>query len=779
MRIRRALGFLAGLALLASCAQRNEVTANYDVIPLPQEVVPAGEDADGFKLDTETIITYAAGDSAMERNAELLAEYLEELTGIKPTLSDNGGAQSNAIVLMSNLENENPEAYSMTVTPELITINGATAAGTFYGIQTLRKSVPESGQLAVTFPSVTINDAPRFSYRGAMLDVSRHFFPVDSVKRFIDMLALHNINRFHWHLSEDQGWRIEIKSRPLLTEVGSVRKGTCIGHDFNTSDSIPYGGFYTQDEAREIVKYAADRHITVIPEIDMPGHMLAALTSYPELGCTGGPYDLWQRWGVSEEVLCAGNDSVLSFIDDVLGEITEIFPSEYIHVGGDECPKVRWKECAKCQAKARQLGLKNDAAGTVEEKLQSYLIHHASDFLTSRGRKMIGWDETLEGGLAPGAIVMSWRGEDGAKHAARQGHDAIMTPTSYMYFDYYQTRDRENEPDAIGGYVPVEKVYSFNPVPDDLTPEESKHIIGVQANLWTEYIPIFSQVEYMELPRMAALSEVQWSQPEKRDFKSFSRRVPQLINQYRNQGYRYATHIFDVQGTLEPNSEKQVIEADLMTLDDAPVHYTLDGSEPTAESPLYEGPVVIDKSAVIKAVAVRPQGNSRIFTDSVTFNKATTRDITLENEPYSSYRGNGAKTLVDGKFGSTAFNAGGWLGFNGVDLVTTIPFAEATEVSSVTVRVLVDVVNWILDATDIIVEVSENGKDFTQVATESYPVPEQSAPVEIVGHTLKFPAVNVKAVKVTAKCNKQMPDWEKRASRGVPAFLFVDEIMVD
>lgn len=777
MKFKPLMCFVAAAAIFASCGNRSEVTANYAVVPLPQEIT-AGNTEGGFKLESSTVITYPEGNEPMKRNAELLAQYLKELTSMSFTISDKS-ADKNAIVLLDNLDNSNSEAYSLTVTPELITINGASAAGTFYGIQTLRKSIPESGELAVVFPEVVINDQPRFAYRGAMLDVSRHFFPVDSVKTFIDMLALHNINRFHWHLSDDQGWRIEIKSRPELTKVGSIRKGTCIGHNFSTSDSIPYGGFYTQEEAREIVKYAADRHITVIPEIDMPGHMLAALTSYPELGCTGGPYDLWQRWGVSEDVLCAGNDSVLTFIDDVLGEITDVFPSEYVHVGGDECPKLRWESCPKCQAKARQLGLKDDAKGSVEEKLQSYLIHHASDFLTSRGRKMIGWDETLEGGLAPGAIVMSWRGEEGAKEAARQGHDAIMTPTSYMYFDYYQALDKENEPDAIGGYVPVEKVYSFDPVPDDLTDEQKKHIIGAQANLWTEYIPTFSQVEYMELPRMAALAEVQWSEPDKKDYKDFTRRMPQLANHYKANGYRYATHIFNVNGKLRPNPEKQVIEAELTTVDDAPIHYTLDGTEPTASSPLYEGPVAIDKTAVIKAIAVRPEGNSPVFADSVTFNKATSHAVTLATEPHSRYHADGPSTLVDGKFGTTAFTVGGWLGFCGEDLDATIDLAQPTEISSVTVRALVDAPNWILDTESIKVLVSEDGEKYTEVGNEKYPVTTQSAPVEIVAHKFSFDPVKARYVRVIAVSLKQMPAWERRAKKGDPAFIFVDEIIID
>ncbi len=771
------LGLLAAAALLvASCARKEEVTADYRVIPLPREIA---HNADGgsFTLTDATVITYPEGNDAMRRNAEFLAEYLGELTGRNLKVTDSP-ANRDAIALLCNLESENPEAYTLTVTPDLITINGATPAGNFYGIQTLRKSVPRTGDFNVSFPAVAIADEPRFAYRGAMLEVCRHFYPVDSVKQFIDMLALHNINRFHLGLSQDQGWRIEIKSHPELTAIGSMRKGTCIGHDLDSSDSIPYGGFFTQDDAREIVRYAAERHITVIPEINMPGHMLAALASYPELGCTGGPYEVWQRWGVSDDVLCAGNDSVLTFIDDVLAEIVDIFPSEYIHVGGDECPKVRWEACPKCQAKARQLGLKADAAGTVEQKLQSYIMHHAADFLASRGRKMIGWDEIIEGGLAPGAIVMSWRGEEGAREAARQGNDAILTPTNYCYFDYYQTLDTDNEPIAIGGYVPIEKVYSFNPAPDDMPSDQKPHIIGAQANLWTEYIPTYSQVEYMMLPRLAALAEVQWTDPADKDYRDFARRLPGLINQYRTRGYNYASHVFNVNATLTPDSDRKAIVAEFSTVDDAPVHYTLDGTEPTGQSTPYSGPVEITSTAVIKAVAVRPEGNSHIFTDSVTFNKATARRITLAGQPHSRYSGDGAVTLVDGKYGTTAFTAGGWLGFNGTDLDATIDLGEPTEISAVTLRTLVDVPDWILDAGAITVAVSANGTDFTRVAREEYPLNGPNTPVEVVAHKLGFAPVTARYVRILATCWPHMPAWEKRAN-GAPAFLFVDEIIID
>jgi len=764
------------LALSLTCCNTDVVTADYNVIPLPQEISACnGSD---FLLDSSTSIYYSAKDTSLRRDAELLSEYIEDLTGNRLKIV-NDLPDSGFIELSLGTENSNPEAYSLKIDKNKISICGTTPSGLFYGIQTLRKSIPPSSKKQnVKFSPVEITDFPRFSYRGAHLDVSRHIFPLDSIKSFIDMLALHNINRFHWHISDDQGWRIEIKKLPRLTEIGSMRNGTCIGHDMGTSDSILYGGFFTQDEAREIVKYAAERHITVIPEIDMPGHMLGALKAYPELGCTGGPYEVWQRWGVSEDVLCAGNDSVLTFIDDVLGEIVDIFPSEYIHVGGDECPKIRWKECPKCQAKAKELGLKDNEHWTVEEQLQSYIIHHASDFLTSRGRKMIGWDETLEGGLAPGAIVMSWRDENGAKEAARQGHDAVMTPTSHMYFDYCQTLDRGgDEPDAAGGYIPVERVYSFNPVPEDLSEEEKKHIIGVQANLWTEYISSYSGVEYAELPRMAALSEVQWSAPDKRDYQSFVKRLPGMLAHYRKNGYRYATHIYNVSGKLTPNSKNKNVEVTLFTVDDAPIYYTLDGNDPTETSAKYSAPFAVDKSCKIKAVAIRPDIKSKIYTDSVTFNKATCHDIVLKEQPHAKYSGNGASTLLDGKYGSEIFSDGNWLGFQSDDLEATIDLGKDTYINSVALRFYVEPGSWIYDTPKIEVYVSSDGNSFRPIATEEYPI-DRNFLKEIRTHELKFPIQKARYIRIKAESLKEIPEWHTLAA-GNPAFIFIDEILID
>ena len=532
---------MTSICLFAQCTPTPTSEASYDVIPMPQSITLT-ESSEPFVLHSGTQISYTAGNADMERNAQFLKDYLAPQLGYK--LKTVPGIASKGIVLQL-VDGEATEGYKITVDANRVLVEATSPAGIFYGIQTIRKSLPVEQGAVVALPAGTITDAPRFDYRGAHLDVCRHFYPVDSIKTYIDMLALHNMNKFHWHLTEDQGWRIEIKQFPKLTEIGSVRNGTMIRKDWDSNDSIQYGGFYTQDECREIVKYAADRYITVIPEIDMPGHMVAAVTAYPELGCTGGPYSVRTIWGVSEELLCAGNDKVYDFVEKVLDEVMEIFPSKDIHIGGDECPKTEWEKCPKCQKKIKELGLKKDKQFTAEQKLQAYFTQHVDDYLTKHGRNAIGWDEILEGGVSENATVMSWRGEVGGIEAARLKHRVIMTPNTYCYFDYYQSKDRDNEPFAIGGFLPASHVYSYEPLPASLTPEEQSYIWGVQCNVWTEYIPTFSQVQYMILPRGAALAEVQWSQPEVKNYEKFkNERLPRLIKIYELNNYNWCKRIY-------------------------------------------------------------------------------------------------------------------------------------------------------------------------------------------------------------------------------------------
>ncbi len=761
------LGFL-------SCSEKSSV-ADYRVIPLPQEIVK--EQGDGFVLDKSTSIVYTDG-AEMKRNAEFLAEFIKENTGLELATVMSNSSMPKAINLVIGNSVENMEGYCLTADNNRIEIVSSSPAGVFYGIQTLRKSLPVTECSEILMPAVTIKDSPRFAYRGAHLDVSRHFFTTDSIKRFIDMLALHNLNRFHWHLTDDQGWRIEIKKYPKLTTVAAERDETVIGRNSGEYDGVHYGPFfYTQEECREIVEYAAERHITVIPEIDLPGHMQAALAAYPEYGCTGGPYEVWKMWGVSDNVLCAGNDATLSFIEDVLSEVIEVFPSEYIHIGGDECPKTQWEKCPKCQARIKSLGIKGDKKHSAEMYLQSFVINHAEKFLNSKGRNIIGWDEILEGGLAPNATVHSWRGVEGGIEAAKQGHDCIMSPTTFMYFDYYQTKYTDDEPLAIGGYVPVEKVYSFEPVNDTLSTDVKKHIIGVQANLWSEYVPTFSHVEYMELPRMAALCEVQWCKPENRDFQDFKQRLLPLFGIYEKRQYNYARHILDIEEKFTTDLEKGAIVIELKTLDNIPVYYTLDGSEPTTESDRYTKPLEIKESCTLKAKGIGERGETRLFSEEISFNKATAKPITLLQDIHKNYVFDGEITLVDGLKGSPNYRTGRWLGFCETDLEAVIDLKQEEEISSVSFNTSVDKGDWVFDVLGITVSVSNDGKNFTEVFNESYPDLTAEDENKIYSHRVEFTPVKARFVKILALSDRDMPEWH--GGKGYPAFIFVDELEIN
>ena len=513
-----------------------EGVADYHVVPLPRSVVM--QKGDAFVLSADTKIVYPGGNAEMKRNAEFLAEYIKESTGLSLDLSTKSRSKMADISLALDKKVSGSEAYKLIVNKKGVTISGASSQGVFYGVQTLRKALPiVQNTVSLKLPAVIITDAPRFSYRGMMLDCARHYFPVSVVKEYIDLLALHNMNVFHWHLTEDQGWRIEIKKYPELTKIGSVRKKTVLGRNSNVFDDTPYGGFYTQDEAREIVRYAKERYITVIPEIDMPGHMLGALAAYPQLGCTGGPYEVSPLWGVFDDILCAGNDKTFDFVNGVLDELLDIFPSEYIHLGGDEAPKTRWKSCPKCQQRIKDEHLVADGKMSAEDKLQGYFMTRVEKYLNSKGRKMIGWDEILEGNVDKSATIMSWRGMEGGLKASEMGHDVIMSPNSYAYFDHYQAKDRQHEPLLIGGYLPLSKVYSFEPVPENLSDAAKQHIFGVQANLWTEYIAYKGLIEYQVLPRMAAISEIQWIPSNQKNYDAFKQRLARLMDMYRMYGF--------------------------------------------------------------------------------------------------------------------------------------------------------------------------------------------------------------------------------------------------
>ena len=770
--------FLGALGLLFATfaqAQEPKTTANYRVVPLPQEI--SNTSAGAFALNAQTRIAYPKGNAALQKDAELLAQYLFEATKVRPTLTTNAQGR-NLIVLSATLKNNNKEAYRLDVSKDRISINGASAAGTFYGIQTLRKAIPQTGAQKLFFPSVTINDQPRFGYRGAMLDVARHFFSFEEVKTFIDILALHNINRFHWHLTDDQGWRIEIKKYPRLTEVSSMRPETMVGHDASKFDGKPHGGFYTQEQARAIVKYAADRHIMVVPEIDMPGHMVAALAAYPELGCTGGPYKVRTTWGVAEDVLCAGNERTLKFAKEVLSEVMNIFPGEYLYIGGDECPKSSWEKCSRCQALIKEKGLATDEKHTAEERLQSYFMSDIANFITAHGRKVGGWDEILEGGIAPNATVLSWRGMEGGIEAARLGHDAIMCPVSHLYLDYYQTADRESEPTAFNGFIPIERTYDFNPVSPQLTANEAKHIIGVQANVWTEYMKTFKQVEYMTLPRLAAASEVQWTMPEKKNFDDFANRMPQLLNVYNLNKYNYGRHLFNVNIDVTAADKPGSINITLTARKGATIYYTLDGSKPTTKSNRYTQTFTVNKSCKLRTIAVYPSFTSGENTEDLLISKATMANVKYNVEPNNKYPGLSPRELTNGLQGNVIFNSGRWVGYEGKDLDLTIDLGEVKPIRLISVRTLVSPSQWIMPHRGIWMWVSTDGKNFEDI----YDLPAEPMPankpdyIDTDNVLLPMPK-DARYVRIKMLSEKSMPAWHPNA--GKTAWLFVDEITVE
>ena len=718
----------AAMVMLVAC-DKNLPVASYDIIPQPKEVQLNEEKP--FELGPKTIVYYETG---LQREAQFLSEYVNDIMGYALNMQEYQ-SQPDGIVLKLDPENfDHAEAYEINITPKQVTIKGSDASGVFYGIQTLRKSLPISpidscqrtpqrrndmgepnSQLSTLnsqLPCGTIHDHPTFAYRGMHLDPCRHFMDLDSVKIYLDMMALHNMNQFHFHISDDQGWRVEIKKYPELTEIGAYRSGTVVGHNGNLYDSIRHGGYYTQDELRDLVNYAAERHINIIPEIDLPGHMQAALACYPQLGCTGGPYEVWQRWGVSDDVLCAGNEEAMQFVEDVLNEVMDVFPSPYIHIGGDECPKVRWEQCPKCQAKIKELGIKKSDRFSAEDYLQSYVMNRMAKVVEARGRRVIGWDEILEGDVSQSAIIMSWRGVEGGIEAAQKGHDVIMAPQNYMYFNYYQSDDIANEPLSNGGYLPVEFVYNFQPLPKELTPEQQKHIIGVQANIWTEYIASFSHVQYMALPRMAALAELQWNNPEVRDYETFVERCQHMAQLYDLYHYRYAKHIF----------------------------------------------------------------NPQIWTDTVAPNLVTRKPVTLRVEPNEEYAYNGAKQLVDGELGRGLYNSGRWLGFWGKPLDAVIDLEQPATMANVRFRALVSKGTWIYNPSEATVLVSDDGVDFREVAKKSFPISTWRDKDGIFTYEMEFEPVEARFVEVVIK-GFDLP--EDHDGYGYPAWIFVDEIEVD
>ena len=702
--------------LAVACNKR--VVADYNVIPQVQNL--SVKDGDVYVFDSSRKLVYDNQDS--RRSLELFAQDLEELVGIRPSVAAGTSEDAKDNVYFTlGLQDGRKEAYSINVSSDGILVRAVSPEGIYRATRTLLKSVGTQKTSSVEFPSAEVSDWPRFGYRGLMLDVSRHFSDVEMVKRTIDMLALHQLNMFHWHLTDDQGWRIEIKSHPELTEVGAWRDDTVVGRylggtDYPT-DGKRHGGFYTQEQIREIVAYAKERYIEIIPEIDLPGHTSAVLAAYPQLGCEDKEYKVANRWGVIRDVLCAGNPASLDLFKDIMDEVCELFPGKYIHLGGDECVKDRWKACPKCQKKIEELGLKDVGRYSKEDYLQSWFMGEVASYVQSKGKRVIGWDEILEGVPMDDSVIMSWRGTEGGITAARMGHDVVMTPTSDMYFDQSQTLASQLEEIPVGGFINVMKVYSYEPLPASLTPEQKKHILGCQANVWCEYMPEERIRQYQMLPRLAALSEVQWTMPERKNYKDFLKRLPKMLSIYDHYGYNYAKHIFDVACSYSVNVEKGSLEVSLSTLGNDPIYYTLDGTSPqTKKAMLYDDtPIVISSPSELKVSVLR---NGKFTKEETLFNldcnKATFKKVNISTTLNIMQAHLPHEILTDGIVGSLRCDDYRWMSCTG-RMSLVLDLGKSESFSRIGWVALNSQSENILVPQNVKIQISEDGKQYCTI----------------------------------------------------------------
>lgn len=758
------------LPLLAT----SQVTSSITIIPQPASAFAR----DGqFELKSDTRIYFPEGKKDWETAVQYFMAIAQTATGYQITAQPFKGAlqnlATNGIYFQPDETIGQDEGYRIEVSPGTILVKARTAAGAFYAVQSLRQMFPPQfssptpvSGVAWKIPCCSMTDYPRFAYRGLHLDVGRNFFPVSFIKRYIDLLALHKYNRFHWHLTEDQGWRIEIKKYPKLQTVAACRKETVVGHAGDKParyDGKPYCGYYTQAEIKEVVEYARKRFVTIVPEIEMPGHAQAALAAYPELGCTGGPYETATTWGVFPEVFCAGNEKTFQFLDDVLAEVCPLFPGQYVHIGGDECPKDRWKVCPKCQARMKGENLKD------EHELQSYFIRRAEKMLAKHGKKLIGWDEILEGGLAPTATVMSWRGIEGGIAAAKAGHDAIMTPSSFCYFDYYQT-DPSNEPLAIGGLLTLDKVYGYEPVPAELTEEEARHILGGQGNVWTEYITTPEYVDYMVYPRACALSEVLWTPKNKKNYLDFARRLKVHFGRMDALGVNYAKSFYDIRSNYNGGF------ALLSCVDRSiQIKYTLDGNEPKLTSAGYYSPIHLQKTSTIKAIPVldgKVVGKTLTITYYV--HKAAGKTYTMTKQP-DQYTGGERLALTNGVTGA-AKSWTNWVGLVNHDIDPVIDFGAATTFSRVTTHFLNNKASWVYPPRSIEVLASDDGVNFTSLGKKTFDS-EGMAGSGIETVVFDTPGATGRYLKLVGQTFGMIPNGATGAGNG--AWLFMDEIIVE
>ncbi|MBJ6367417.1 family 20 glycosylhydrolase [Snuella sp. CAU 1569] len=746
--------------------------SDIQIIPKPAEVT-LQEGGFAFSESTQFVVS----DETQKVISEALLAKFQKAAGWTPSVTNSAPSKNYVQFITANELAE--EAYKLEVTSNHINISASANAGFIYGLETVRQLLPvaiESPEVVSNIdwviPNVLIQDQPRFKWRGLMLDLSRHFFGKEYLKKTIDRLAMHKMNVLHLHLVDDQGWRIEIKKYPKLTEVGAwrvdqehlawnARLATKPG------EKGTYGGFLTQEELKELVAYAKTKNVEIVPEIEMPAHVTSAIASYPEYSCLEKPVGVPSGglWPITD-IYCAGKDSTFEFLQDILTEVMAIFPSKYIHIGGDEATKTNWKTCPHCQKRMKTEGLHD------VEALQSYFVKRMEKFINAHGKKLIGWDEILEGGLAPDATVMSWRGVKGGVEAAKQGHDVVMTPGTHCYFDHYQG-PQSYEPLAWGGFTPLSKVYTFDPVVDTMTPEEAKHVLGGQANLWAEFIPTEAQSEYMIYPRLAALSETVWSPKELRNWEDFSSRISTMFKRYKQLGINYAKSAYLVTSEAKVNIEEKVVDVVLKNeFPSADIRYTIDGSEVNASSEKYMKPIKLTKTTRIRASLFdEEQPVGKAFDETIKFHKAVGKRVEYKEKYSDSYQGAGAFGMVNALRGSKNFHDGQWQAWIGKDMEVTIDLENEETIHQVTVGTLENQGPGIYFPIAVEVYVSNDGKTFEKTGQIERRYAENSKS-ELKEFTVSFTERKARYVKVKA-INL------KRAPNGGGTWLFVDEIIVD
>ena len=739
--------------LLTACNSSIEKAIEPTIIPKP---LTQKTSTGVFVLNSDVYLSY---DPTLKEVSSYLISFLEETYEYRLSSMKN----SKKINLKIDDSIKNDEGYELKVEKNDITIRAKNSKGAFYAVQSLLQLLPiQTKSNSIEIQCLEIKDEPRFKYRGMHLDVGRHFFSVDFIKKYIDLIARLKMNTFHWHLTEDQGWRIEIKKYPKLQEIAAFRNETLVGH-YNDQphqfDGKKYGGFYSQEQIKEVVAYANIRQVTIIPEIEMPGHSQAAIAAYPALGCTGEQVEVATKWGVFDEVYCP-KESTFKFLEDVIDEVVALFPGKYIHIGGDEAPKTNWKKCAHCQKLIKKEGLKD------EHGLQSYFIARMEKYINTKGKQIIGWDEILEGGLAPNATVMSWRGTSGAIQAAKEGHDVILTPGSHCYFDHYQS-DNENEPLAIGGFLPLEKVYHFNPIPEELSDQEASYVLGAQGNVWTEYMQTEKQVEYMAFPRVVALSEVVWSSPENKNYSDFINRLEQYQKRLDLLDVNYANHMYSLKGEFKNTKDRLTYELSA-TSSTYPIYYSSDETAPTK---LYVNPIPVDSSMTIKAVILDSNATAlgAVFQQKVNLHKGVGATISIDKKPNAAYNAGGKKALINGISGNNKrYGDKEWLGFSGEDIEITIKFDNPTDINTITTRFFNANGQWIYPPKRVTVYVND--------AITAY-----SADVSVIDDLTAKVAVKFKNTMVTS-IRLKIPSYgiipEGKEGAGHKPWTFIDEIII-